>query len=74
VAEQVQHHRPPPTTVIEFCALLDAGLLITTGGEQLVRRECPDCGSPLLGSRHGAEDLLVRGGPPDMVVQRRASV
>jgi hypothetical protein len=55
MTEQLQRHRLRPTTVEDFVALLDAGLLITTGGKQLIRRDCPDCGSLLLGSRHAAE-------------------
>jgi hypothetical protein len=53
--EQTQRHYPPPRSVGEFCALLDAGRLITTGGKRLVRRTCSGCGGLLLGSVDGAE-------------------
>lgn len=55
VTEQWQGHHPPPRTHQEFRALLDAGLLITTGGKPLVRRSYSVCGAGLLGSRDGAE-------------------
>jgi len=54
MGEQRQHE-PAPATRAEFRALVDDGLLITTGGKTLVRRPCPRCGSLLLGSVDGAE-------------------
>lgn len=53
--EQRQRHHPPPATHAEFRALLDAGVLITTGGKPLIRTPCPRCGTTLLGSAEGAE-------------------
>jgi phage FluMu protein Com len=50
-----QTYCPAPQTIAEFVDLLERGVLITTGGKQLVRRPCLRCGNKLLGSADGLE-------------------